>query len=274
MGYWWYGTSWFVHFQVIVVLLILSPFARPKFWANILGCRIIGFINDKLWNIYLMIGTPSLLVFLDSIRELHKHSTIDYDLYGDPITRKDARIAMLQAQRNYYISGAAVILCMIVPRLLSILRENGDLSIRSDATKSAFKSFKRLINVIDLESEIERAEVQHGIQSGGTRNQTSISRALISAMQKELERLAKEGVNLNSPVDYRRQLQLEQAELEQLFREYEQHRHGELGRSRPQPQSESWNSPRARTDYNNNNINNNRAFQFAQRQPQPRFGLF
>ncbi|CAL8109019.1 unnamed protein product [Orchesella dallaii] len=278
MGYWWVGTAWFVHCQIIVILLSLSPFGKPRFWNKILGSRFITFINEKLWNIYILIGIPSLLVFLDSLRELHKYSAAEYDMYGDPITRKDAHIALLRAQRNYFISGAAVVLCLIVPKLMTILKENGELSLRNDATKSAFKSFRRLIDAMDVEGELgtreRERELEYGSQGGNGRPQnptTPISRALISAMQTELERLAKDGINVNSSgVDDTRQRQLERDELEQIIREYEQNRTREQVRP-PQP-SQFWNRPLGR------DINNNHTYSTIppRRQPIPtsRFGLF
>lgn len=46
------------------------------------------------------------------MREYFKYKAAEYQLFDDAVIRKDAHVALLQAQRNYYISGIAFLSCL------------------------------------------------------------------------------------------------------------------------------------------------------------------
>jgi len=190
MGYWWYILSTFLHVNVILMLVAVLPFPTPRQWKYILEIRLLRFffnvINFDLWKLYLAMGCISFILFMDVIRNYLKYSTIEYMAITDPLTRKDAHITLLMAQRNYYICGISYCLCVFFPRLVTILKENAGLATKIESIENASKLFAELIRVIQVERNV--------------RNNGGVEFTILEEMKNELANLHNEsGVREEHP---------------------------------------------------------------------------
>jgi len=192
MAYFWWIIAVFVHVNAIFALIVLCPFPTSKQWRWIVDNRVVNcfakLIGINVWGFYLAILCPCFIVHLDSIRAYYKYSAVDFELFADRETRKDARIQLLLSQRNYYISGAAMILCILLPRVIAVRVEAGKASQYSESILK--KVIKELVGVVrDVENEDSDTDREEN-KRNSRRNKLATSDAnMLAAIQRELEKL-------------------------------------------------------------------------------------
>lgn len=70
---------------------------------------MLGEIIDLLCE-HLLILNQFIDETIDAIREMRKYSSEDYDLNANPKAEMQAHMKLFRAQRNFYISGFALLL--------------------------------------------------------------------------------------------------------------------------------------------------------------------
>ncbi|PNF40169.1 B-cell receptor-associated protein 29 [Cryptotermes secundus] len=131
----WTLIATFLYVEIAVVSLILLLLASRQGWYKIIILRFLQALSNQA-SIYFLVPLPILGLFcLDAIREMIK--------YSSPETREathahlDAELQvnmrLFRAQRNYYISGFALFLCIIIHQLLTLISEQASLLAQSEA---------------------------------------------------------------------------------------------------------------------------------------------
>ncbi|CAG7831578.1 unnamed protein product [Allacma fusca] len=75
----------------------------------------------------------SLVIINDAIREMRNYSNEDYDLNVNPKAEMQAHTKLFRAQRNFYISGFALLLSLIIRRISTLLSQQGALQAQNEA---------------------------------------------------------------------------------------------------------------------------------------------
>jgi B-cell receptor-associated protein 31 len=96
------------------------------------------------------------LLFLDAIREMRKYSNEEYDLNVNPKAEMQAHMKLFRAQRNFYISGFALLLSLLIRRIATLLSVQGSLLAQNEAVlkqaKSASDAAQRLMGDSKVQS--------------------------------------------------------------------------------------------------------------------------
>ncbi|XP_048739158.1 B-cell receptor-associated protein 31-like [Ostrea edulis] len=151
----WTFVATFMYIEIGVVILLLLPFVSPGRWQKIFRSRLVSNVSSYshiYFNVFIAI---LLLLFVDSIREVHKYSgpTEQVDLKHNPDAANLAMMRLFRAQRNFYISGFALFLWFIIRRLLTLINEEAKSAAQCEAyrkqAESATEAAKRLMEEKD-----------------------------------------------------------------------------------------------------------------------------
>jgi len=128
----WTLIAGFLYAEIAVVLLLLLPFVSNRRWSQLFKSRFLRGIENQLIYYFYILFAILVLFFLDAIREMNKYGD---DKMGDGhVTHLDAQMQghmrLFRAQRNFYISGFALFLSLIIKRLVSLICKNEELENR------------------------------------------------------------------------------------------------------------------------------------------------
>merc|ERR1712098_592793 len=97
-------------------------------------------------------GAILILFFLDAIREMQKYSTEEQNQNKSGMSHLDAQMQMhmrlFRAQRNFYIAGFALFLCLVINRLVGLIIENAAIEKETEIT----------LNEADNKSKVENTD--------------------------------------------------------------------------------------------------------------------
>lgn len=131
----WTLIAGFLYLEIVIVLLLVLPIASPKRWNALFKSRFLQGLQQQA-GIYFMILLAILVLFLlDAIREMKKYSHVesvsDAHQHLDSIMQENMRL--FRAQRNFYISGFALFLSLVIRRLITLISSQAALLAQSEA---------------------------------------------------------------------------------------------------------------------------------------------
>ncbi|KAJ3583198.1 hypothetical protein NHX12_034200 [Muraenolepis orangiensis] len=132
----WTAVATFLYMEVFFVLLLCIPFVSPKRWSKIFKSRLVQTV--ALYGNTSFMVAIGILVFLliDAFREVRKYSVPDkVDLANNPVAVEHIHMKLFRAQRNEYIAGFALLLCLILRRLATLLSQQATLMASNEAFK-------------------------------------------------------------------------------------------------------------------------------------------
>jgi len=136
----WTLVAGFLYVEIAVVILLLLPIIPPKTWQKFFKSRFLKSLESQS-NLYFS-GFLIILVllFIDSIREMRRYTAtreMDHE-HGHLNAEMQHSMKLFRAQRNFYIAGFALFLCLVVRRLTSLIsRQAVALAEKEAALKQA-----------------------------------------------------------------------------------------------------------------------------------------
>ena len=140
----WTIIAGFLYGEIATVLILLLPFISPRTWNKLFKSRFLRGLESQLIYYFYVLVTILILFFLDAIREMlkygdekhgregHSHGSAHLDMH------MQMHMRLFRAQRNFYISGFAVFLCLVIRRMVTLLSANACLEAENEAaTKQA-----------------------------------------------------------------------------------------------------------------------------------------
>ncbi|KAI1892977.1 hypothetical protein AGOR_G00139050 [Albula goreensis] len=132
----WTAVATFLYVEVFLVLLLCVPFISPQRWSKIFKSRLVKAITTY-GNTAFMVAM-GILVFLliDAVREARKYSVTDrVDTTSNPSAVEHIHMKLFRAQRNEYIAGFALLLCLLLRRLATLLSQQATMIASNEAFK-------------------------------------------------------------------------------------------------------------------------------------------
>ncbi|KAL6268403.1 hypothetical protein P5V15_001538 [Pogonomyrmex californicus] len=132
----WTLIAGFLYIEVTIVLLLVLPVASPTRWQKLFKSRFLQSINNQA-SVYFIILLGVLVLFLlDAIREMRKYSgslnQTDHHHHGLNIEMQE-NMRLFRAQRNFYISGFALFLSLVIRRLVILISTQATLLAQNEA---------------------------------------------------------------------------------------------------------------------------------------------
>jgi len=178
-----------MYVELAVTILLLLPLVSPKRWNSFFKSRFLAsFVAMSGVYFKIFFGILVLCLF-DAIREMHKYggeaapSGHSHDTHLD--VEMQTHMRLFRAQRNFYISGFALVLAGVLYRLTSLI------SSLATAQASAEAALKQAKSASDAASAL--MDTQGGDKDDAKSQKSSAAaEALAKELSEENERLKRE----------------------------------------------------------------------------------
>ncbi|XP_065161615.1 B-cell receptor-associated protein 31 isoform X2 [Atheta coriaria] len=204
----WTLIAGFLYIEIVVVLLLVLPIASPKRWNSLFKSRFLQGLQAQA-GIYFMILLAVLVLFLlDAIREMRKYSHHGDGEHKHLDAEMQENMRLFRAQRNFYISGFALFLSLVIRRLVSLISSQAGLLAQSEAAlkqaagaSSAARAFMKDANepnkeVDNLKKQVKELEAELILEAKDKKALKSQAENLT----KEYDRLCEEHSKLQKQV--------------------------------------------------------------------------
>lgn len=210
----WGLVAGFLYVEIAVLVILLLPGISPQRWLKLFRSRILHSLGAQTaLYFYGLIGLLCLL-FLDAIREMRKYSTEEYDLNINPKAEMQAHMKLFRAQRNFYISGFALLLTLVIRRITTLLSTQGSLLAQNEA------ALKQAAGASDAARRLMAQQAASEKKNAGDTSMNSKDE--VQSLQTEINTLKEEMTTLKRDRDaIKSQAESVSKEYDRLMQEHE-----------------------------------------------------
>lgn len=194
----------FLYAEIAIVLLLTLPVASPSKWQKFFKSKFLAYISGQASIYFVVVIGILVLCLLDAIREMQKYSNIDSTDHQHLDAEMQGNMRLFRAQRNFYISGFALFLLVVIRRLVQMISQIATLLAQSEANfrqaQSASVAAKTLLaqqgqgdsenkkEVDELKAQIEQLEKELTRE----KKDKEAVKSQAESLNKEYDRLAEE----------------------------------------------------------------------------------
>jgi len=150
----WVFIATFLYFELCFIGLLLLPIISPKIWRGIFHFHFWKALVKKANMYFNVLIFVLILFFLDSIRDMMKYSSKSDKVEVD--AELQINMKLFRSQRNYFISGFAVFLWLVIRKLVVLVLSEAELLVRNeDAAKKAQQATNNLEKLLKSPKKIE-----------------------------------------------------------------------------------------------------------------------
>merc|ERR1711971_269259 len=143
----WTLIAGFLYAEIGTILLLLVPFISTKMWNKVFKSRFLRGLESQLIYYFYVLVAILILFFLDAIREMQKYSAEETQQKTVGMSHLDTQMQMhgrlFRAQRNFYIAGFALFLCLVIKRMVTLIMANACLEAEKTAAMKQAESASR-----------------------------------------------------------------------------------------------------------------------------------
>ncbi|XP_018575769.1 B-cell receptor-associated protein 31 [Anoplophora glabripennis] len=198
----WTLIAGFLYVEIGIVLLLVLPVASPRRWNSLFKSKFLQGLQRQA-GVYFMILLAVLVLFLlDAIREMRKYSNPDTDDHAHLDREMQGSMRLFRAQRNFYISGFALFLSLVIRRLVILISAQATLQAQSEASmRQAQSATTAAKSLLAQRGEIEQNDSNeaHDKEITALKNKITeledelkLEKKDKSAVKQQAENLAKE----------------------------------------------------------------------------------
>lgn len=150
----WTLVATFLYTEVGFMCILLLPFISPTTWQKLFKSRFVMALASYASIYFNVILIALILLLLDAIREISKYKAKinqSNEVPGGSYGSTMELVKEFRAQRNFYISGTALLLWFVIKRILALIARSAQLIAESQASKSQAESASRTAQAL-LES--------------------------------------------------------------------------------------------------------------------------
>ncbi|XP_053679478.1 B-cell receptor-associated protein 31 [Anopheles nili] len=141
----------FLYLEIFVVLLLVLPLRSPQQWHRFFKSRFLAMLSRQAQTYFYLLLAVLVLFLLEAIREMRKYSSNDHSHTETHLNvEMQHSMRLFRAQRNFYISGFAIFLSLVIRRLVSLISGQAVLLAQAEASmkqaQSATSAARTLMN--------------------------------------------------------------------------------------------------------------------------------
>merc|ERR1712156_270758 len=146
----WNLVAGFLYSELAFTFFLLVPFISNRVWSAVIEVPVIRKLERFIKYYFYVVVVVMILAFLDSIREMQKYADKDSAVKESGVRTLDVQMQhqmrLFRAQRNFYIVGFTLFLCLVIRRLLALISSNDTLQLETDALVAAGRDTDKIIN--------------------------------------------------------------------------------------------------------------------------------
>ncbi|XP_052903012.1 B-cell receptor-associated protein 31 [Anopheles moucheti] len=131
----------FLYVEIFVVLLLVLPLRSPQQWHRFFKSRFLAMLSRQAQTYFYLLLAVLVLFLLEAIREMRKYSSNDHTHTETHLNvEMQHSMRLFRAQRNFYISGFAIFLSLVIRRLVSLISGQAVLLAQAEASMKQAQS--------------------------------------------------------------------------------------------------------------------------------------
>lgn len=154
----WTLIAGFLYAEIAVVLLLVLPVASPYKWNRFFKSKFLAMLSQQAHLYFFLIMGVLVLFLLDAIREMRKYSHHDSTSDVHLNVEMQHSMRLFRAQRNFYISGFAIFLVLVIRRLVTLISAQANLLAQSEASLKQAQSASAAVKSLMAEKTTEKAK--------------------------------------------------------------------------------------------------------------------
>lgn len=154
----WTLIATFLYAEIVVVLLLVLPIASPHKWSRLFKSKFLAMLAQQAHLYFFLIMGVLILFLLDAIREMRKYSTHEAGGHEHLNVEMQHSMRLFRAQRNFYISGFAIFLVLVIRRLVTLISAQANLLAQSEASMKQAQSATAAARTLMAEKSTEKAK--------------------------------------------------------------------------------------------------------------------
>lgn len=201
----WTLIATFLYAEIIVVLLLVLPVASPYRWNRLFKSKFLAALQAQAHMYFFLLIGILVLFLLEAIREMRKYS--QHEHLGDVHLNVEMQhsIRLFRAQRNFYISGFAIFLVLVIRRLVILISAQANLLAQSEASmkqaQSATATARTLLAAQNTEKAKEVTEDNTLSELSQLREKVQELTADLNRERKDKEAMKSQSESLNKEYD-------------------------------------------------------------------------
>ncbi|XP_014676001.1 PREDICTED: B-cell receptor-associated protein 31-like [Priapulus caudatus] len=153
----WTVIATFLYAEIGMVILLMIPFISVQRWRKIFKSRLLSYVESHAYIYYWSVCVFQFIMMLDAIREMRKYGGAEHELHDQPLAETNMHMKLFRAQRNFYISGFALFLFLVLKRLVTLITAQAMLAASHDAAlkqaKNASETAEKLMKAANEKSD-------------------------------------------------------------------------------------------------------------------------
>lgn len=154
----WTLIAGFLYAEIAVVLLLVLPVASPYKWNRFFKSKFLAMLAQQAHLYFFLIMGVLVLFLLDAIREMRKYSHHEHSSDVHLNVEMQHSMRLFRAQRNFYISGFAIFLVLVIRRLVTLISAQANLLAQSEASLKQAQSASAAVKSLMAEKGTEKAK--------------------------------------------------------------------------------------------------------------------
>ncbi|XP_058171406.1 B-cell receptor-associated protein 31 isoform X4 [Anopheles ziemanni] len=131
----------FLYLEIFIVLLLVLPLRSPQQWHRFFKSRFLAMLSRQAQTYFYLLLAVLVLFLLEAIREMRKYSSNDHTHTETHLNvEMQHSMRLFRAQRNFYISGFAIFLSLVIRRLVSLISGQAMLLAQAEASMKQAQS--------------------------------------------------------------------------------------------------------------------------------------
>ncbi|XP_017957321.1 B-cell receptor-associated protein 31 [Drosophila navojoa] len=136
----WTLIAGFLYTEIVVVLLLVLPGISPYKWNRFFKSKFLAMLAQQAHLYFFLIMGVLVLFLLEAIREMRKYSNTDNSGEVHLNVEMQHSMRLFRAQRNFYISGFAIFLVLVIRKLVQLISAQANLLAQSEASMKQAQS--------------------------------------------------------------------------------------------------------------------------------------
>lgn len=136
----WMLAAGFLYAEIALVLILIFPVFSPTRYNNFFKSNFMKALSNQAQWYFGFILLILALFFVDAIREMHKYSHVEHSDHTALNTEMQHNMRLFRAQRNFYISGFAMFLSLVIRQLVKLISKQAVLLAENEAILKQAKS--------------------------------------------------------------------------------------------------------------------------------------
>merc|ERR1712042_37750 len=169
-------------------------------WNKVFKSRFLKGLESQLIYYFYVLVAILILFFLDAIREMQKYSSEEQQQKTVGMSHLDTQMQMhmrlFRAQRNFYIAGFALFLCLVIKRLVGLISANAGLQAEKDAAMKQAESASRAAETLMASggsTDANPADIKELKEAlAKAEKEAEVAKKDVASMKTQSESLAKE----------------------------------------------------------------------------------